>query len=229
MLATLLLFVSKVLFVAAALLPIMNPPGMVPVFLAQTARNTPEQRVYLSRRIAVFAFLLLLGSMYIGGFVLEIFGVSLPVVQISGGMLITLAAWRMLNDEPAEASPASGQLGEHISRDALKQKAFYPLAFPLTVGPGSVSVAITLGASFAHTGEGWMRYVLAPLAAMVAVALVSVFVYLCYRHGERLLALLGQTGAVVFMRLTAFILLCLGVQIMWDGARELLLPLLAAR
>ncbi|MXR37878.1 MarC family protein [Craterilacuibacter sinensis] len=221
MLATLMLFTSKVFFVMAALLPIMNPPGMVPIFLAQTSRNSEAQRHYLARRIAISSFVLLLGSMYIGSFVLEFFGVSLPVVQLSGGLLITFSAWRLLNDTPADASPTSMQGGEHISKEELKQHAFYPLAFPLTVGPGSVSVAITLGASMTQAEHGLLKYTLAPAASLVGVALVSLMVFLCYRHGEKLLRYLGETGELVFMRLTAFILLCLGVQIMWDGFSQL--------
>ncbi|MCP9758221.1 NAAT family transporter [Aquitalea sp. S1-19] len=221
MLTTLMLFTSKVFFVMAALLPIMNPPGMVPIFLAQTARNSKAQRHYLARRIAISSFVLLLGSMYIGSFVLEFFGVSLPVVQLSGGLLITFSAWRLLNDTPADASPTGMQGGEHISKEELKQRAFYPLAFPLTVGPGSVSVAITLGASMTQAEHGLLKYTLAPAASLVGVALVSLIVFLCYRHGEKLLRYLGETGELVFMRLTAFILLCLGVQIMWDGFSQL--------
>ncbi|MGL6072187.1 MarC family protein [Craterilacuibacter sp.] len=228
MLATLMLFISKVFFVLAALLPIMNPPGMVPIFLAQTARNTEAQRNYLARRIAISSFVLLLGSMYIGSYVLEFFGVSLPVVQLSGGLLITFSAWRLLNDTPADASPASMQTGEHISKEELKQRAFYPLAFPLTVGPGSVSVAITLGASMTQAGHGILKYTLAPAASLVGVALVSFFVFWCYRHGEKLTRILGATGELIFMRLTAFILLCLGVQIMWDGFSQLLGELIKA-
>lgn len=220
------LFVSKYLFVLAALLPIINPPGLVPFFISLTSHNSNAQRAFLARRIAIYCFLLLLGSMYIGGVVLEFFGVSLPVVQVSGGLLITIAAWRMLNDAPAETSPQLAQ-GEH--REALKQRAFYPLTFPLTVGPGSISVAITIGASLTGTGSALARYTIAPVASLAAVATICLAIWVCLRNADKLFRYLGQTGSVVFLRLTAFILLCLGVQIIWLGLSGLLEPLLAVR
>ncbi|OHX10338.1 MarC family protein [Chromobacterium sphagni] len=215
------IFLTKFLFVMAALLPIMNPPGLVPIFISMTARNTPQQRRYLARRIALYCALLLVGSMYVGGYVLSFFGVSLPVVQMSGGLLITFAAWRMLNDNPAEASQPSAEPARGDSQAELKQRAFYPLTFPLTVGPGSISVAITIGATLTGSGKGIVRYAVAPLAGSAAILVCSVLVYLCYSNADKLLRYLGQTGSVVFLRLSAFILLCLGVQIMWDGLGEL--------
>ncbi|MFK7090934.1 MarC family protein [Chromobacterium violaceum] len=214
-------FITKFLFVMAALLPIMNPPGLVPIFISMTARNTPQQRRYLARRIAIYCALLLVGSMFVGGYVLSFFGVSLPVVQMSGGLLITFAAWRMLNDTPAESSQPSAEQARVDSQAELKQRAFYPLTFPLTVGPGSVSVAITIGATLTGSGKGLVRFVISPIAGLSAVLVGSTLVYLCYANADKLLRYLGQTGSVVFLRLSAFILLCLGVQIMWDGFGEL--------
>lgn len=218
-------FASKFLFVVAALLPIINPPGLVPIFITMTSRNSAAQRRFLARRIAMYCFLLLLGSMYVGTFVLSFFGVSLPVVQLAGGLVITFAAWRMLNDTPAENTQASGAVAKE-GYDELKQRAFYPLAFPLTVGPGSISVAITIGASLTESGKTLIKFTIAPLASLVAISALSLLIYACYRYADKLLKYLGQTGSVVFLRLSAFILLCLGVQIMWEGLGNLLTELL---
>jgi len=222
-------FTSKYLFIVAGLLPIMNPPSMVPIFYSFTRQNSTADRAYLARRIAIYCFVLLLASMYIGSFVLEIFGVSLPVVQVGGGLLLTFAAWRMLNDSPAESNPQSAEEAVEavaVGRDLLKQRAFFPLTFPLTVGPGSISVAITIGASLSSTEKGLMRLAVAPVASLAAVASLSCIVYLCYRHSDKVLRYLGSTGTVVFLRLTAFILLCMGIQIMWNGASSLVGELL---
>ncbi|WP_280954669.1 MarC family protein [Paludibacterium denitrificans] len=159
------IFASKFLFVVAALLPLINPPGLVPIFISLTVHNTPQQRKYLALRIAMYCFLLLLGSMYVGTFVLSFFGVSLPVVQLSGGLLITIAARRMLNDTPAENNQPSSAPARSENRDQLKQRAFFPLTFPLTVGPGSISVAITVGASLTGSGQALVKYTIAPLAS----------------------------------------------------------------
>ena len=82
-------FAGKFLFALAALLPIINPPGLIPIFLSLTSRNTREQRQFLARRIAIYGFVLLAGSMFIGSYLLSFFGVSLPVVQLGGGLLLT--------------------------------------------------------------------------------------------------------------------------------------------
>jgi small neutral amino acid transporter SnatA (MarC family) len=132
------------------------------------------------------------------------------VVQLSGGLLISLAAWRMLNDNPAESNQPSTEPARQENRDELKQRAFYPLTFPLTVGPGSISVSITLGASMSVTGKPMVKYMLVPMASLAAVLSLAVLVYMCYRHADKLLGYLGQTGSVVFLRLSAFILMCLG-------------------
>ena len=226
MTSMLTLFVTKYLFVLAALLPIINPPGLVPFFISLTSHNSNAQRSFLARRITMYCFLLLVGSMYIGGVVLEFFGVSIPVVQVSGGLLITFAAWRMLNDAPAESSPNMDAVEQH---DALKQRAFYPLTFPLTVGPGSISVAITIGAALTGKGTAVERYTIAPIASLAAIATICLAVWVCLRNADKLFRYMGKTGSVVFMRLTAFILLCLGVQIVWLGVSGLLEPLLSGR
>ena len=214
-------FAGKFLFALAALLPIINPPGLIPIFLSLTSRNTREQRQFLARRIAIYGFVLLAGSMFIGSYLLSFFGVSLPVVQLGGGLLLTFTAWRMLNDTPAEHSTHAPE-PEHIDQAQLKQRAFYPLGFPLTVGLGSVSVSITIGATFFHSNHNFVQLALTPVASLLAVAVVCYLIYFCYLHAETMLHHLGPTGAVVFLRLSAFILVCLGMQIMWNGISELI-------
>lgn len=215
------LFINKYLFIFAALFPIVNPFGLVPVFVSLTSNNSEPQRIYLARRIATYGFLLLLGSMYIGNFILDFFGVSLPVVQLAGGMVIAVAGWRMLSDNQQSASGV-----DHYENKAeLKERAFYPLTFPLTVGPGSVSVAITIGVALRDKGKPLITFMLLPIASFAAVLSLCLIIYLCFRHSGKLLRFLGQTGAIVLMRLSAFILMCLGVQIMWEGAQRLLVEL----
>jgi multiple antibiotic resistance protein len=102
----------------------------------------------------------------------------------------------------------------------LSQQAFYPMTMPLTVGPGSISVALTLGA---NPPPGFRSLLLTVLAHTIGILLVALGVYLCYRYAEVILRKLGPTGTGVVVRLTAFILLCIGVQICWNGVHALLL------
>jgi multiple antibiotic resistance protein len=170
----------------------------------------------VARRIAVDSFILLIASYILGAHVLSFFGVSLPVVQVGGGLIVISAGWAMLNqkDTNDQGSPRRTV----TCADALSQ-AFYPLTLPLTVGPGSISVAITLGANAPqHLGANLLTIV----AAAVGSAFVALTIYLCYGYADRLASKLGATGTTVILKLTAFLLVCIGVQIFWNGASRLL-------
>jgi multiple antibiotic resistance protein len=200
------------LLVLTALFPIVNPLGNTPIFLSLTPGYSSQAREILSRKIAMNSFWLLTGSMLIGSHVLDFFGLSIPVVQIAGGLVVMSTGWKLLQQEPEEAR-ASVQT--KISSQDISNRAFYPLTLPLTVGPGSISVAITLGADQAPHRSSLVRLI----AALVGPACVAVSIFLSYRFAERLAHMLGPTAMNVIVRLTSFILLCIGVQILWNGAR----------
>jgi multiple antibiotic resistance protein len=103
-------------------------------------------------------------------------------------------------------------------RDTFHQ-AFYPLTMPLTGGPGSISVAITLGANAAHHHP---FHVLTTLAALFGLVLIAISIFLCYGFADRLARILGATGMTVILQLSSFFLVCIGVQIVWNGIKALL-------
>jgi multiple antibiotic resistance protein len=199
----------------AALFPIVNPLGCAPIFFGLT-RNYPQsaQKV-LARKIAAYGLVLLLTSALFGSEILAFFGISLFVVQIAGGLVVAATGWNFLNQPEADSS--TNQAPETL-QDALDH-AFFPLTLPLTVGPGGISVAITLGAhlryqagpGFAH---GYPRHF---IAAGVGMFLVCVLVMVCYGNAARLVRMLGKSGTSIVTRLSAFILLAIGVQIVWNG------------
>jgi multiple antibiotic resistance protein len=208
----------------AALMPIVNPLGSAPIFLSMSADLPTLARRTLSRQVAWNSFLLLAAAMLVGSHVLRFFGISVPIVRVGGGLLVIANGWRLLyaEDTPSTGRPAVTDAWER----EVARRAFYPLTFPLTVGPGSISIAITLGAGISSrptTG------IVDLLSDVVGVALVALSVYLCYRFAARLIAFLGDTGAVVFLRLSAFILLCVGVSIMWGGIADLIQSILPSR
>jgi len=209
-------------FVAfAALFAIVDPPGSAPIFLAKTADLSSEERASLARPIGLYSFLLLAASTVIGTHVLDFFGVSIPVVQVAGGLIVCSMGWSLLN-QPAAPFGKSGEAA--AVREDPHERAFYPLTMPLTVGPGSISVAITLGA---NTHESVRNRVFTLAAHLAGAFMVAASVYVCYRYAERILKRLGPTGTTVLIRLSAFILLCIGVQICWNGVHALILPLVA--
>ena len=210
-------FGSVVMLAVGALLPIVDPLGGAPIFLAMTAGLTSEERRRMANVIAVNSFFLLLASALIGAYVLDFFGVSIPSVQVAGGIVVFLIGWSLLNSP--NSPPAPDRDKQSVTPGDLSQTAFYPMTMPLTVGPGSISVALTLGA---NPPPGFRPLLLTALAHAVGILLVAVGVYFCYRYADRILRKLGPTGTSVVVRLTAFILLCIGVQICWNGVHGLI-------
>ena len=208
-------FVGVITLPLAALLPLINPPGLAPIFLSMTRGASDPDRTALAGRIARNSFVLLLGAMLIGSYVLLFFGLSLAVIKISGGLLVISTAWGLTRSapspDPANVSAAPPSL------EQLLRKDFYPLTFPLTIGPGSISVAVALGAGIR---SGSVAEVTSVLGAIAGLAIVSTAVYYSYRFASRLLGVLGGTGTVVMLNLSAFILLAVGVKILCDGLSE---------
>jgi len=203
----------------AALLPIVNPIGSAALFLAMTEGHPGPLRETLARKIAVNSFFLLAGSVLVGTYVLRFFGISIPVVQIGGGMVVLAAGWSMLNQKEGETKNDVRLFAGPVNPEYASERAFYPLTLPVTVGPGSISVAITLGANL-H-GGGFNRALLI-VDALIASAIVACLVFLCDWYAEPLSRRIGQTGMSVIVRLSSFLLLCIGVQIVWNGASSLL-------
>jgi len=200
----------------AALLPIINPPGGAPIFLSSTPGASDPTRNQIARRVGIDSFLLLGTGMLIGSHVLSFFGLSIPDVKIAGGMLVIANGWRLVNaDESTDSRAVAASVvwgDEEIAR-----RAFYPLTFPLTVGPGSLSVAVTLGAGAHREGLSLLGGL---IGAIVGITVVSIIVYLTYRYAYDVVGRLGTTGTVILLRLSAFILMAIGVEILCGGLSE---------
>jgi multiple antibiotic resistance protein len=203
------------LIVLSALFPIVNPIGNTPIFLSLTAGYSTEARNILSWKIALNSFWLLCVSMLVGTHILDFFGISIPVVQVGGGVVVIATGWTLLQREPEEARESSQK---KVTQEDISNRAFYPLTLPLTVGPGSISVAITLGADQTHHMGNLPRL----LTTVLGPALLAATVYLSYRFAERIARIVGQTAMNVVVRLSSFVLLCIGVAILWSGVRALL-------
>jgi len=208
-----------------ALFSIVNPLSGAFIFFGATQGMEPKVRAHVSRWVAIYAFCIVTASLYIGAYVLSFFGISIPVLRVAGGIVVSMSGWRMLNEPDAteqrrSEAPYPRTIGVPPSR-----LAFYPLAMPLTTGPGTISVAVSIGAgrptgfhasSLEFFGE-----------TLAAVVLLAVLIYVAYRNSSRLADMIGSTGTTIIVRLSAFLLFCIGIQVFWNGASELLgsLPL----
>ncbi len=207
---------ARIFLVVGALFPIVNPLGGAPIFLTLTHGVSESGRAKLARSIAINSLVLMVVSIFIGTHILGFFGISLPVVQVGGGLVVVSTAWALLrqsDDGAAESVDKPCNEGNYM------RQAFYPLTLPLTVGPGSISVAITVGANRPEQGEWGWPLITGMLIGAIAIA---VSIYLSYRFAERIAEVLGEAAMNVILRLSSFILVCIGVQIAWNGLSALL-------
>lgn len=207
--------IRNVLLVFAALLPIVNPLGMAPIFAEMTLGYDTSIRRTVAMRVAINGMVLLVSSLFIGSYILQFFGISLAAVQVGGGLVVTVAGWQILN-RPGE-SP-DHKMETPPSRERILSQVFYPLTMPLTVGPGSIAVALTLGSNIHE--ETHLQLIVSALAAVIGILLIGLTVFLCYRFSDELERLFGPSGTGIVIRLSAFILVCIGIQIMFNGLKD---------
>jgi multiple antibiotic resistance protein len=208
--------VGAIFLMVGALLPVVNPLGDAPIFLAMTPGCDELTRADLAKRIAFYSFFLLLGAMLLGSFVLLMFGLSIPFVQVAGGAVVCALGWKLLTDSPKPADVALDTV--HANAIALG-RAFAPLTMPLTIDAGVISVAITVGANHAHTFKHALIQV---LSSGIGAGLIALSILLAYRYAQRGGKRIGHTGMMVVVRLSAFIMVCIGVGISWNGVKALL-------
>jgi len=201
--------VNAFLLVYAGLFPIVNPIGVAPIFLGLTRHCTDKERNILALRVALNSFFLLLGSLLFGSYVLEFFGITLPIVRVAGGLLVSATGWNLLQTGGEDDQPSN-------SKTIRATDVFYPLTMPITVGPGSIAVAITLGSQRPRVAD-LTHVAMLGAAAVVGVIAIAATIYICNRFAEGTVGVLGENGTNVVVRLSAFILLCIGIEIIWSG------------
>ncbi|HTC25494.1 MarC family protein [Dyella sp.] len=210
---------QTVLLLVTGLFPIINPPASAFMVLSLVPHATQAERNDLARRITFNSFVILLASLSIGAYVLTFFGISIPVLRVAGGLIIAMAGWNLLqkpSDEPTDDH--SQALQANTRGESLASKAFYPLTLPLTVGPGSIAVAIALGTGSPKEGLSAGHI----LGVALALIILCTSIYICMRFVSTTERMLGAVGTQVAMRLFAFVIFCIGVQLCWSGLSQLL-------
>jgi len=209
---------KAVVLVPVTLLPIINPLTTAPVFVATLGGSRSAAKA-LARQVAINSWIVIVVSMLIGTYVLALFGISLPVVRVGGGLLVAAAGWRMLHrSDDDDVHAAAAEQAATLSDAEIVRRSFFPLTFPLTTGPGTIAAAIALGAQIPSNP---VLFVAGAAAAAVGALVVALALYLLFANAAAVLARLGTIGTMVMIRLMAFILLCIGIQIIWTGFAEL--------
>jgi multiple antibiotic resistance protein len=211
-----------------ALLPLINPVGSALVFLGLVGSAPPVVYRNLARRIAISNVIFLGIFELLGSAILHFFGISLPIVQFAGGIVIAAMGWGVLNQKESATSVhgKEEELGDQGAEklNHLSEKIFYPFTFPITSGPGTLVAMLTLSAHV--SGHTVTSHVLSHLGVFLAIVVLSIVVYFCYGYAPKITSKISASTAHGVLRVVAFILFCIGVQIAWNGLSLLLRDLL---
>jgi len=208
-----------------ALFSIVNPIAGAFIFRGATGDRTHLERTALARRVGLYSLLVMLVALWAGSYVLAMFGISIAALRIAGGIVLALFAWELLG-APEKREDRKQEQAADAAPAVADDVAFFPLTLPFTTGPGTIAVAVALGAGHPGMGREWLGFHAGMGFAAVAMAGA---IWLTYAYADRLFDLLGRTGSKTVTRLSAFILFCIGVQMLITGVVNVLGPLLSAR
>jgi multiple antibiotic resistance protein len=204
-----------------ALFSITNPLGGAVIFSQLTADRSHAERVTIARQVGLYALLVMLGALWAGSYVLTFFGITLPALKVGGGLVVAATGWHLLfGGEPGAAMPDPPDAPRLPAADI----AFFPITMPLVVGPGAISVAITLGGARPE-GAFDLAYL---IGLSVAAAAVAAMVCLLFTYAEGIGRILGQAGSRAVKRIVALLLLAIGVQIVALGVQQMLIAFVKA-
>ncbi|MGC8749464.1 MarC family protein [Hydrotalea sp.] len=206
-----------------ALFPPVNPIGTALIMDPLLAHLTSSQRIIAAKKIAIYSFMICAVATILGSWIFKLFGISIPVVQIAGGILICKMGWQLLssnNDvKPTEETKSPDT---DTDMDSVNKILFYPLSFPMTTGAGTISVLLTLSA---HGNAKKISAYFINLGALIfAVLLMAILIFLSYAYTPILIKKLGEKGGQIVNRLSAFLVFCVGLQIATSGIMHLIHP-----
>ena len=204
-----------------SLLPIVNPIGMSYVFLALTDHLSPRERHIVAYKVAAYSASLLICILFFGPPILALFGLTLPFIKIAGGLLVAFTAWQMLNSTPKLSKV------EKEEQSKNEDLAFFPLTLPITAGAGAI--AITVAVALTISGGFNFDSVAEYLGAVSGIIAMMAVVAICYRFADAISSKIGRTGTNAITRLSAFVLLAIGLEVVWGGVLALIVIAKAAK
>ncbi len=207
--------ITAFLLAFPALFSIVNPPGAAFIFSEVTSEISHVARMRLAGKVAFYSLLVMLIALWGGAYVLNFFGISLGALRIGGGTVVALRSWEMLSAPERQEERKSAQAGE--ASDSMDGQAFFPLTMPFTTGPGTIAVAVALSAERPTSGLGVLEFF---LGVSTAAAVIALLVWLAYRSADWLVSAIGAAARRTVSRMTAFLLLCIGVQILLTGIED---------
>jgi multiple antibiotic resistance protein len=201
-------FLTALLAGLTALFPLMNPVGNTPIFFSITADDTPQFRRRQALKIAINVFVILSVCLFCGRYILAMFGLTVPILGLAGGLVVAHVGWGLLQQSPRLNEEANDEARDKID------VSLSPMALPIIANPGAISVAIALGAGSMRLGTH--------LGYLAALALLTILNYVCLLLGEPMVKKLGRNGMDAFNKILGFLVLGIGVNLMVSGIDALI-------
>jgi len=204
-----------------ALFPVVNPIGCSVMFLGLTPDADHKIRKAVAKKVGIYTFSILTISLFVGVYILKLFGISIPIIEVCGGLVLAIMGWNMLHESEEETAEKEHKIEAKMNLGNIYiNKAFYPFTFPFTVGPGVIAVMLTVSAHIPN--EELPIGILEWVGAVLGIALISFTVFFTYAYSEKVVQFLKPNIRNVIMRILSFIIFCIGGQILWNGAVELI-------
>jgi multiple antibiotic resistance protein len=204
-----------------ALFPVVNPIGSAFIVNPYLSNLSMVEKRRAVKKITLYAFIICTVSLFAGHWILELFGISIPVIQLAGGIMICKMGWEFLSSDKETDKPAGGTGGKTEIQEytTIEDKLFYPITFPVTTGAGTISVLFTLSAHSAATDM--KNYLINTSAILLSVIVMCILIYIFYLNTKTIINYLGSSGEKIVNRITAFLIFCVGLQIAITGIRIL--------
>jgi multiple antibiotic resistance protein len=215
-------FLQILFFSVITLFPVVNPVGTA--FMVSPYFNdlSIQEKRAAVKKISFYAFCICTVSVFVGQWVLEIFGLSIPIIQLAGGIMICKLGWESLTSDKKkeDAMAVGGSPSAAAAYENIKDKLFYPITFPVTTGAGTISVLFTLSAHSASSG--FKNYFMTTSAVLLAIVIMCLFIYFMYFNTKSIIKYLGSDGEKIVNRIFAFLIFCVGLQIAITGIKSLI-------
>lgn len=212
----LLSFLNLVFVGFIALFPVVNPIGSAFILNPYFSDLTQKERRKAVKRIVLYAFILCVATLIAGHWILELFGISLPVIQLAGGIMICKIGWEFLSQDKTQGPTSTDStLADQSNLVSIMDKLFYPITFPMTTGAGTLAVLFTLSAN--SVDKSLPIYLVNTGALIIAIIGICVLIYVFFANANRLINYMGSHSEIIVNRLSAFLIFCVGLQIAVSG------------
>jgi len=214
-------FIHLVLIGFVALFPVVNPLGTAFIISPYLSGLNRKERLAVVKKITFYAFIICAVTLFVGHWILEVFGLSIPIIQLAGGIMICKIGWTFLSSDgsdDADIKPTTPDEMDHIP--LVENKLFYPITFPITTGAGTISVLFTLSANGAD--KDMSLYLVNVAALLLSIIGICILIFICYLNTNRMVSYIGSHNEKIINSIMAFLIFCVGLQIAVGGIVHLI-------